>query len=319
MLLSIIVPIYNVEQYIYKCISSIVNQNVSSELYEIIVVNDGTKDNSINIIKNNFPSAGIIFIDQENQGLSEARNNGLKISKGEYVWFIDSDDWIENNALKDILPLLHNFDILSFLSYYSNGKEEEITNIEMQSLSSNGDYICCNRFYHQAQLYIYKKHYLIDKKLHFCQGIYHEDSEFTPRALYQATNVYFYPKPVYHYLLRENSITTTTSAKRCYDLKHVISNLYYFSENSVMGIDRFGFKSIIADLICSLLEQNMDLNNNKVSADVNLFLRNTNIRNCLKCSSKRTIRILGVFSDLFPSNVTSVYSILYKFKKKRNN
>ena len=102
MKLSIIVPLYNVEKYIEKCILSLVNQDFRD--YEIIVVNDGSPDESANIVnelKIKYPN--VLLFHKENGGLSSARNFGLEKAKGEYVWFVDSDDWIE----PDIISLLY--------------------------------------------------------------------------------------------------------------------------------------------------------------------------------------------------------------------
>ena len=93
---SIIIPVYDVEKYIKKCLDSVFNQTYNN--YEVIVVNDGTKDNSMEIVKN----YNVITINQKNQGLSMARNNGVKKAKGEYLLFLDSDDYLEENTLEEI-------------------------------------------------------------------------------------------------------------------------------------------------------------------------------------------------------------------------
>ena len=104
MKLSIIVPVYNVEKYIVKCISSLLDQQTND--YEIIIVNDGTKDKSIDLIKKTFNDSKIAIIEQENQGLSAARNTGVRHSKGEYIWFVDSDDWIAKGGIDELIPIL---------------------------------------------------------------------------------------------------------------------------------------------------------------------------------------------------------------------
>ena len=113
--LSIIVPMYNAEKYIETCLDSILNSNLSKKDYEIIIVNDGSKDKSPEIAKTYASQySNIIYLNQENQGQSTARNNGIKNCNGEYVWFVDADDAIERDLLK-ILKLLSenpNIDIL---------------------------------------------------------------------------------------------------------------------------------------------------------------------------------------------------------------
>jgi len=107
--LSIIIPVYNVEKYLEKCLNSLCGLKIENE---IIIINDGTKDSSLEIaekFKKNHKNENILIISQENQGLSEARNNGMKIAKGEYISFIDSDDFVDtgnyekfvNEVIKD--------------------------------------------------------------------------------------------------------------------------------------------------------------------------------------------------------------------------
>ena len=101
MKLSIIVPVYNVEKYIIKCIDSLLLNNTND--YEIIVVNDGTKDRSIELVKNKFCDSKIRIVEQENQGLSAARNTGVAEAMGDYIWFVDSDDTVDEDSRRGVL------------------------------------------------------------------------------------------------------------------------------------------------------------------------------------------------------------------------
>ena len=104
MKISLIVPVYNVEKYIEKCLLSCLKQDIPQSDYEIIVVNDGSPDSSLAIAERIAAAAtNIIIVSQKNGGLSAARNTGLKIAKGDYIWFIDSDDTIKENCLKSIV------------------------------------------------------------------------------------------------------------------------------------------------------------------------------------------------------------------------
>ena len=117
MLLSIIIPVYNSEKYVRHTLESIYGQPFDQTLVEVIVVNDGTPDNSMQIV-NEFAakSATLKVIEQENRGLSAARNAGLGLAQGKYIWFVDSDDWIEDGFLQKVLPLLkeRNDDVFLF-------------------------------------------------------------------------------------------------------------------------------------------------------------------------------------------------------------
>ena len=106
MRLSIIIPIYNVEQYIEQCLVSILNKTYKD--IEIILVNDGSKDNSMKIIKKYLSDKRIKVINKKNGGLSSARNVGLKIATGEYIAFVDSDDWIRIDKLVELYNIIQN-------------------------------------------------------------------------------------------------------------------------------------------------------------------------------------------------------------------
>ena len=103
-LLSLIIPVYKVEAFIYQCLNSIFSQITENNSIELIIVNDGSPDNSMSIVEElTKDKPHITIVNQQNQGLSVARNTGLSHAKGEYVWFIDSDDWLLPNAIEDVL------------------------------------------------------------------------------------------------------------------------------------------------------------------------------------------------------------------------
>ena len=106
---SVIVPVYGVEKYIKKCISSIINQTFSD--FEIIIVDDGTKDNSIKIIEDNFHDERIKIFHKENGGLARARNYGITKASGKYMFFVDSDDFLEPNCLSEMYNEIINKDV----------------------------------------------------------------------------------------------------------------------------------------------------------------------------------------------------------------
>jgi len=133
MILSIIVPVYNVEQYVEKCLLSCIRQDIAMDEYEIIVVNDGSLDRSYEIVLDYaIRYDNIWVINQVNQGLSSARNVGFQKAKGEYVWFVDSDDWIEENCLGRICSYLRDgLDILQLqyrLVYHAKNKFVKASN-----------------------------------------------------------------------------------------------------------------------------------------------------------------------------------------------
>mgnify|MGYP000233519789 FL=1 len=124
---SIIIPVYGVEKYISQCLESVINQ--SYENIEIIVVNDGTKDNSMKIVEEYLLDERIKIINKENGGLASARNRGIEEATGEYIYFLDSDDWIEVNTIEVLVEESNNLDIIYSNFWYfdeKNQKKEKI-------------------------------------------------------------------------------------------------------------------------------------------------------------------------------------------------
>ena len=252
-ILSIIIPVYNVEKYVRKTLESIYKSTFPNNEVEVIVVNDGTKDNSMSIV-NEFVAKydNLKIINQENQGLSVARNSGLKAAQGKYVWFVDSDDWIEYDSLPFLLKHLEHSDkdvlmykireydeegrILLERSFHDNKNEEQI---------SGTDVVLYQKKYGiditPMQQYVISRDFLLSKKMLFVPGIYHEDKEFAPRMLINAKNVSIIPKVIYCYLRRSNgSITTdeTLLKKRCLSKIEIYRRYRIFSEGLVQSKDK---------------------------------------------------------------------------------
>lgn len=253
MILSIIIPVYNVEKYIRKTLQSIFSQDVNSNKFEVIVVNDGSPDRSVDIA-NEFASlySNIIIINQENQGLSGARNTGLKAAKGNYVWFVDSDDWIEQNSLNRILNLLQTSSHDIFLFKIKEYNERNIL-IKERSFIDNDKLECVNGsevikrsiknrvLFTPMQMHIIKRVFLLENNLFFKVGIYHEDVEFAPRLLFTCEDIVYVPWVSYCYLRRSSgNITSNYSSidKRLKDLLHTINEHKQYSWKEKNGYNR---------------------------------------------------------------------------------
>lgn len=209
LLLSIIIPVYNVEAYIGKLLQSIFSQD--TERVEIIVVNDGTPDDSMNVVQG-FVSvhANLHIVNQPNRGLSEARNAGLKQAQGKYVWFVDGDDSISTDSLNGLRNLLLTadmdvwaFDVTRIRNV--NGSEKEETD---KLCYKRSQYRFYNRMLKRddtvgvlkeafVQRFVFRKDFLDANGLRFFSGIYHEDNEFMPRVMFYARNVMFVEKAYY--------------------------------------------------------------------------------------------------------------------------
>ncbi len=203
---SVIVPVYNVEKYLAKCLESLVNQTLKD--IEIIVVNDGSPDHSQDIIDKyvkKYPQK-IKAFKKKNGGLSDARNYGLKYASGDYISFIDSDDWVEPNMLLEMYnkAIKNDFDIvvcnMEFF-YEDNDNNVEFkaalfNQINKRSLmisSSNA----CNKLF---------KRELFKHNIQFLKGRLYEDLATSPLLFLYADKVGYIAKPFYHYLQRKGSI-----------------------------------------------------------------------------------------------------------------
>ena len=131
-LISVIVPVYNVEDYLPRCLDSLLKQGIEEDQYEVVLVNDGSKDGSEAICKEFVNQhANFFLLNQENQGVASARNHGLDFAHGEYIAFVDSDDFLADNGLKRLVDVLREhprIDLVRFYSSYSDhifeGKDE---------------------------------------------------------------------------------------------------------------------------------------------------------------------------------------------------
>lgn len=208
---SFIVPVYNTEKYLDKCLNSLVNQTYKD--FDIVIINDGSKDNSQNIIDKYVDKYDFIkCIKQKNSGLSVARNNGLKKCRGKFVLFIDSDDYIEKDTLKKIDDSINeDTDLLRFQLFIEDELGvSKINYFEKEFFNLNGreafEMISSYRFVELACLYVYRKEYLIDNNFYFKPNMYHEDFGLIPIVIYSADKVTSINNPLYHYIQRDESI-----------------------------------------------------------------------------------------------------------------
>lgn len=236
MFVSIIIPVYNVELYLKDCLDSFLNQSFAD--WEAICVNDGSTDSSAAILEEYAEKdSRFKIISQPNGGLSAARNTGLKAVKGEYVLFLDSDDWLELNALEVLSKNINGEDLLCF----SGRRFIEETNLynpadvlAEKSYETGMDYYNENALQHRdfafvcVVLRIYNKEFLLKNNLFFKEGIFHEDNLFTPVVCYHAHKVKQISDCLYDYRVRSNSITTTGNDKRQRDLLGTANELASF-------------------------------------------------------------------------------------------
>jgi len=207
-LISIIVPVYNVETYLPKCLDSIINQTY--ENLEIIIVNDGSTDNSPQICeKYAKQDSRIKLLHKKNGGLSSARNAGLDIANGEYLGFVDSDDYIEKNMYLEMLTYLKEYSAnLVICSYFS---DREIKYPCEKFMLANVDFVFRLYLKDQVQAFAWNKLYSKDifKDIRYTNGILFEDMDVFLPILKKAEKIILLNYKLYHYIKRENSITNS--------------------------------------------------------------------------------------------------------------
>jgi len=232
---SFIIPVYNVEQYLRDCLNSVLVQTYPD--YEVICVNDGSTDGSMAILEEYQQKYHqIIIISQPNKGLSGARNAGIRASKGDYIFFLDSDDWIEPDTLKVLAEMQRGEDLICFNGrrFFENGIIEEpdsaIEETQLTGWEYYNKYALVSRKFHFVctVLRLYRREYLLENKLFFEEGIYHEDNLFTPLACYYAQTVKVIPYCLYIYRIRKGSITQTLNVQRLFDMITVANKLSEF-------------------------------------------------------------------------------------------
>ncbi|MBO4956650.1 MAG: glycosyltransferase [Rickettsiales bacterium] len=201
---SIIVPVYNVEQYLERCLNSLINQTLQN--IEIICINDGSMDNSLSILKQYAEKdKRIKIIDQENQGVSVARNNGIEASQGEYIGFVDSDDYVDLDFFENLYNKAKKEDAdIVEAKYY---KIKKLKNNSQKLINRSGIYT-----YYNFCFNIYRRQFIKDNNIQFPIGIkIAEDTTFELEVLLKSNKTVILDKnkkSCYYYILRKNSATT---------------------------------------------------------------------------------------------------------------
>lgn len=252
MILSIVIPVYNVEKYIVKCLDSIYSQGADGSLFQVIIVNDGTKDNSIELIKDVIDqNENCTLINQQNQGLSGARNTGLKAAQGKYVWFVDSDDEIVSGSLTPILDLLKDReeDVVAynvFIKDEATGNKRKGSPFAVRytddfyERSYPGEQALGQFHKGLVQRYMLNREFMYENKLEFLPGIWYEDDQLLVRLFCFNKNIYVSSICSYCYLQRHSgSIMSTVSIRSVNDSYKIIDSWNAFLQsNEIMGLSK---------------------------------------------------------------------------------
>jgi len=233
---SVIVPVYNVDKYLKKCLDTLINQTLKE--IEIICVNDGSTDNCKKIINEYAEKdSRIIIINQDNQGLSVARNNGMTIAKGEFLGFVDSDDWVDLNFFETLYESAKKYDAdiacCGFSRVYESSRSRTKVKIAHEDV-----YETVAEKYRIADIprmahvfnKIYKRSEIEKLNLLFEPGVYFEDSPFVIRALFYMKKMAATPATYYYYRANENSIMRGEQTdKKQVDILHARKNFIDFA------------------------------------------------------------------------------------------
>ncbi|WP_170063970.1 glycosyltransferase family 2 protein [Jejuia pallidilutea] len=221
MKLSIIIPTYNVEKYITYCIDSLLEQNISKNDYEILIIDDGSTDNSLVIAKAfEAREINIRAYSKTNGGVGSARNKGLDLAKGKYIYFIDPDDYLASNVLKTILSSIevNNLEVLTFLSVGTNSIHlKESASIEDKTIAveiMNGiDYIDKNPYKNEVWWYIIEKDFIKRIGLRFIEDRWMEDAIFTLNLLVNCSRIAHLSYDVHRHVKVKGSAMTSKEPK----------------------------------------------------------------------------------------------------------
>ena len=311
---SVIVPAYNVECYLEKCIDSLLAQSLQE--IEIICINDGSTDHTREIIEGKAEKdARITVIHQENQGLSAVRNRGIELARGKYVVFLDSDDWLEENALFNLYSVAEsdNLDAYFFaaqtefeteklkesnsryITAYSRGdmQEKALTGREMlMHQISHGEYSA------SACLYLLKRDFLNRYHIRFERGILHEDNLFTFTMLLYAERTGSTSARYYHRLLREASIMTAGPTWKNVQgyVRLVRKEIGMLTESDMSLADEEGYmilcESLFYDCVhiwCELSGEEREKAYQNMEKEDCIFLKTTVVPSCRKIQEYKTM------------------------------
>lgn len=214
--ISIIIPVYNVAQYLRQCVDSVIHQSYKN--IEIILVNDGSTDGSLAICEEyKQKEERIVLLNKANGGLSDARNFALPKATGDYVWFVDSDDWIAQNAVEILVTNVVAFQCevlgFSYINYYedTNKFSEDEYAQDIPSTNGNGYILFSKFFFPSACTHLYSRMFLEKNQLQFKVNQLHEDDYFNFSCFGKIKKIAKIKEGLYYYRRRENSITTSVS------------------------------------------------------------------------------------------------------------
>lgn len=319
---SIIVPVYGVEKYIDKCLDSLVKQSLKE--IEVIVVNDGTKDNSQKIIDKyvkKYPDKIKSYI-KENGGQGSARNYGLKKASGEYIGYVDSDDFVEKDMYKKLYNKAkeNNYDIVVCGNY---NVSEDYQNKNIDAFINNYNTDLENIFFGKMAVWnkIYKRDILIKNKLEFKEKVWYEDLAFTLKAIMNSNTFAFIDEPLYDYLIREGSTMNNSNVQRNLEILDAFNDILsyikhnkkeeYFDKVEFLAIDHIYISAIVR-----ILKANADNKIKKETVNELICYMNKNFHNYKNNKYINTLsRNRKIIYKLINLKMYNLVNLIFKIKK----
>lgn len=288
--ISVIIPVYNMEKYIEKCLDSIIKQTMKD--IEVIVINDGSSDNSEQIILEyikKHSEASLLYLKKDNGGLSDARNYGVKYATGNYISFIDADDYIENNLYEKLEQFMDKeIDLIKFKMQTVNEDGEIIEKLDgpvfgMCSGEEAFEKLCTlDKFMDPACIYLYKREFFIENNFKYELGAYHEDFGLTSLIIIKAKSFVSTNEFGYYYLQSNNSITRNGSKEK--RIKKANDVLKHY-DNMINKIEEFQINKKTSNLVKSYYTNTVILKARELigeKQEVNKYIREIKRRKMYK-------------------------------------
>lgn len=326
-LISFIVPVYNVDKYLSACLDSIFDAAADDSEYEVIAVDDGSTDSCPEILKTYKDHENFRIITQENRGPSLARNAGIDAARGKYICFIDSDDFL----IPAVVPWFLNIarksdqDIIEFdfehVDQHGKSRGHISPLIGRTPRMGKGKDICAkwhweNFFVISACARFFKRELLIGNSLYFLPGIHREDFEWVYRCFFYADTFIYHPMAVYNYRRRPGSIVTMSLRnhhKTCHDIFVIVDALEAFRSSIERNEENAAYLSALGDAIPQLLDTAINtLMKSKMIKDERdeIFAELVKRRRLLALAVKKKRRLLYLLTRFMPAKAAfRIYKI----------
>ena len=297
-LLTVVIPVYNVEKYLKRCIDSILIQEWKN--YDILLVDDGSTDNSPQICEDYAKAYDIIsVIHKENGGLSEARNTGISNAEGEYVYFLDSDDWIEPNTFSDLAEVIESdqYDIISFNPEFVKSEHDIIKSDSKRTKRLTGKEALIDMFSYGfitgfATDKIYRKALFTKNTIQFPVGKYYEDLGTNYKLFLAAKKVYATNQKYYHYLIdNPDAITQSWNEKKLRDMFEFYKEVFYSDfvrsqlNQEELHISKLYYVNGLTHILASLYKAKLHKHYSEIASEVKQELE----KNKMTCSEMKSI------------------------------